>query len=195
MLYVSFSSLCIKYHIIKSLAAARAGTCMALSSWSNTSLEDIARSSSGLKWFQVSALKQYDVVASVLKKAEKEGFKAIVLTVDSPFIGLRYNDMRNHFVLPPHISVVNYKSFLETLKDEAGHSKLAYSSAFAQHDTSVTWDVIHWFRTVTKLPIVVKGIMTVEDAELAVQHGVDAILVSNHGARQLDGVPATVCFG
>ena len=170
-----------------------------LSSWATTLLEDVARSSSGLRWFQIDVFRRLDVTASIVKRAEAEGYKAIVLTVDMPYIGIRYNDRRNRFALPPHLSFSNIECLFKSEK-EAQSSKVGPATedtvdpdtADKLHDPTMTWDVIRWLRRVTDLPIVIKGILTAEDAKLAVQHGVDAIMVSSHGARQLDGVPATV---
>ena len=165
---------------------------MVLSSWSTMPLEDVAGcSASGLKWFQINVFKRLDLVASLVKRAELEGYKAIVVTVDMPYVGVRYNEKRNDFKLPSHLSFENVKSLF---KDVEGSPTSEVDSATDNnhHDPSATWDIIGWLKTITELPIVVKGILTAEDAKLAVQHGVDAILVSNHGGRQLDGVPATV---
>ena len=174
------------------IAACRSATCMVLSTWSTTPLEDVARCSApGLKWFQIDMFKRLDVVASVVKRAELQGYKAIVVTVDMPYIGIRYNDKHNGFALPSNLSFDNIKSLFEDVEGSPT-SEVDPTTADTHHDPSATWDIIGWFRTITELPIVVKGILTAEDAKLAVQHGVDAIVVSSHGGRQLDGVPATV---
>ena len=130
-------------------------------------------------------LKRLDLATSLVKRAESQGYKAIVVTVDMPFIGIRHGQRRNGFKLPSHLSLENIKSLVEDIQVDN-------DTIDTFHDPSATWDIIGWLRTITELPIVVKGILTAEDAKLAVQHGVDAILVSNHGGRQLDGVPATV---
>ena len=159
---------------------------MVLSSWSTLPLEDVAScSASGLKWFQMDILKRLDVVTSLVKRAELQGYKAIVVTVDMPFIGIRHGQRRNGFKLPSHLSFEHVKSLFEDVQVDK-------ETIDTFHDPSATWDIIGWFRTITELPIIVKGVLTAEDAKLAVQHGVDAILVSSHGGRQLDGVPATV---
>ena len=164
---------------------------MVLSSWATSTIEEVANSSSGLKWFQLYAYKNKDITKDLVLRAERAGFKAIVLTVDTPYLGRRYADVQNNFSLPPHLTLANYKNFYATGMKSTGDSGLA-SFVASLINSSLTWDVIDWLRSVTKLPIVVKGILTAEDAKLAVQHGVDGILVSNHGARQLDGVLTTV---
>ena len=159
---------------------------MVLSLWSTSPLEDVAScSASGLKWLQMDILKRLDLVTSLVKRAELQGYKAIVLTVDIPFFGIRHSERRNGFKLPSHLSFESVKSLFEDKQVDNDTLDTSY-------DPSATWDIIGWLRTITELPIVVKGILTGEDAKLAVQHGVDAILVSSHGGRQLDGVPATV---
>ena len=160
---------------------------MTLSSSSTSTIEDVVRSSSGLKWFQLYVCKDRDVTIDLIRRTEKAGFKAIALTVDTPCSGRKYAEIRNNFALPPHLTLANYTNY----SYETGVKGL-YDSFESLIDSSLTWDLIPWLRSVTKLGIVLKGILTAEDARLAVQYGVDGILVSNHGARQLDTVPATV---
>lgn len=164
---------------------------MVLSSLATSSIEEVARCSSGLKWFQLYAYKNEDVTKDLVSRAEIEGYKAIVLTVDTPYLGCRYADVRNKFSLPSHLSLANYKNGYATKVKSVDDSGLA-SYVASLIDSSLTWDIVAWLRTVSKLPIIMKGILTAEDARLALQYGVDGILVSNHGARQLDGVPTTV---
>ena len=167
---------------------------MTLSSWSTSTIEDVGAASSGLKWFQLYVYKDADITLDLIKRAEKAGFKAIVMTVDTPYLGRRNADVRNKFALPTHLTLANYTSTYATGVKSDKDSGLATFVA-SLINSSLTWDIIHWLRSVTKLPIVLKGILTAEDARLAVKHGVDGILVSNHGARQLDTVPATVNIG
>jgi (S)-2-hydroxy-acid oxidase len=174
-----------------SLAVGQAGTCMTLSSWSTSTIEDVASASSGLKWFQLYVYKDRDVTIDLIRKAERAGFKAIAVTVDTPYLGRRYADVRNKFGLPTHLTLANYADSYATGVKSNKDSGLATFVA-SLINSSLTWDFIPWLRSVTKLQIVLKGILTAEDARLAVQYDVDGILVSNHGARQLDTVPATV---
>jgi (S)-2-hydroxy-acid oxidase len=161
---------------------------MTLGSWSSSTIEDvaIASRSSGLKWFQLYVYKDEDVTIDFIRRAERAGFKAIAVTVDTPQVGQRYAEVRNKFALPPHLTAANYTNSYAT------GVKSYWDSFDSSIDSSLTWDFIPWLRSVTKLQIVLKGILTAEDARLAVQYGVDGILVSNHGGRQLDTVPATV---
>ena len=174
-----------------SLAVGQAGTCMTLSAGSTSTIEDVASSSSGLKWFQLHFYKDQDVIIDLIRRAERAGFKAIAVTVDAPYLGRRYADVRNKFGLPPHLTLANYTdSYATGVKSDKDSGLAKFIASLI--DSSLTWDFILWLRSVTKLQIVLKGILTAEDARLAVQYGVDGILVSNHGARQLDTVPATV---
>ncbi|XP_053300040.1 hydroxyacid oxidase 1 isoform X2 [Pleuronectes platessa] len=124
---------------------------------------------------------------------EEVGYKAIFVTVDTPYLGRRWDDMRNSFQLPPHLSMSNFST--ASLAFSEGNygrdSGLAVYVAKAI-DPTLCWDDITWLKKHTILPVIVKGILNGEDAVKAVNYGVSGILVSNHGARQLDGVPATL---
>jgi (S)-2-hydroxy-acid oxidase len=173
------------------LAAASIGTCMTLSSWSTSTIEDVAAASTGLKWLQLYVYKDQNITLDLVRRAERAGFKAIAVTVDTPYLGRRNADVRNKFALPPHLTLANYNSTYATgVKSDKDSGLATFVSSLI--NSSLTWNIIPWLRSFTKLPIVVKGILTEEDARLAVQHGVDGIIVSNHGARQLDTVPSTV---
>ena len=174
-------------------------TCMVLSTWSTTSIEEVAQANGGgLRWFQLYVFKDKSVTMDLVQRAEQAGYKALVITVDSPRVGKRLDDERNKFYLPNHLKLANLnvdvqpeqKSFETHNQTESGLHKSTQSVI----DPKLTWDTIKWVKSLTKLPVIVKGILTGEDAKLAVQHGVDGIIVSNHGGRQLDGVLATVSF-
>ncbi|KFP18287.1 Hydroxyacid oxidase 1, partial [Egretta garzetta] len=157
------------------------GTGMMLSSWATSSIEEVAEAApAGLHWLQLYVYKDREVTKSLVKRAERAGYKGIFVTVDTPFLGRRIADVRNKFQLPPHLR-----------KDFGENSGLAVYVAEAI-DASVNWKDIKWLRGLTSLPIVAKGILRADDAKEAVKIGVNGILVSNHGARQLDGVPATI---
>lgn len=152
--------------------AAEAGTVMIASTSSSRRLEDIAESCGGALWFQLY-LRWWDKAEELLDRAERAGYKAIVLTVDMPCMGRRERDIRNNF---------NVRSFpLGNYDPDTGEpvEGLIWDQ--------LTWDVVGWIRERTRLPVVLKGILTAEDALLAVEREVDAIIVSNHGGRQLDG--------
>ncbi|CAI0545008.1 unnamed protein product [Linum tenue] len=149
-------------------AASAAGTIMTLSSLATSSIEEVASTGPGIRFFQLYVYKDRNVAAQLVRRAERAGFKAIVLTVDTPRLGRREADIKNRFVCEPLPRRI--QSLL---------------SICVQLD-------VKWLQTITLLPILVKGVLTAEDAKLAVQNGVAGIIVSNHGARQLDYVPATI---
>ncbi|KAH7838895.1 hypothetical protein Vadar_032380 [Vaccinium darrowii] len=172
-------------------AASAADTIMTLSSWATSSVEEVASTGPGIRFFQLYVLKDRNVVAQLVRRAEGAGFKAIALTVDTPRLGRREADIKNRFTLPPHLTLKNYEGLDLGKIDKTDDSGLA-SYVSEQIDRSLNWKDVKWLQTITHLPILVKGVLTAEDARLAVQAGVAGIIVSNHGARQLDYVPATI---
>lgn len=172
-------------------AASAAGTIMTLSSWATSSVEEVASTGPGTRFFQLYVFKDRNVVAQLVKRAERAGFKAIVLTVDTPILGRREADIKNRFALPPHLTLKNFKG-LDLGKIERTDDSGLASYAAGQVDRSLNWRDVKWLQTITKLPILVKGVLTAEDARLSVEAGAAGIVVSNHGARQLDYVPATI---
>ncbi|XP_068606142.1 2-Hydroxyacid oxidase 1 [Brachionichthys hirsutus] len=185
------------------VATARAcravGTGMMLSSWATSTIEEVmsAMTSSvgpgGVLWLQLYIYKDRDLTLSLVKRAEDAGYKAVFVTVDTPYLGRRRDDMRNHFKLPRHLSMSNFStaSLAFSEGDYGNDSGLAVYAAKAI-DPSLCWDDITWLKKHTRLPVIVKGVLNGDDAVQAVNYGVDGIVVSNHGARQLDGVPATL---
>ncbi len=167
---------------------------MTLSSWSTASIEEVARATgdTGLRWFQLYVYRDRALTKSLVQRAEKVGYKALVLTVDTPVLGRRLADVENRFTLPPYLKLANFSAFqssnLQTDKQDSGLHLYTQSLI----DPTLSWETVDWLRGITSLPIVLKGIVTREDAEEALRHNVQGIIVSNHGARQLDGVPATV---
>ncbi|BFG24487.1 hypothetical protein CerSpe_107610 [Prunus speciosa] len=172
-------------------AAAAANTIMTLSTLATSSVEEVASTVPGIRFFQLYVYKDRRVVTQLVKRAEKAGFKAIVLTVDTPRLGRREADTKNGFVLPPNLKLKNLEGLDLAKMDKTNDSGLA-SYVAEQIDPSLSWKDVKWLQTITKLPILLKGVLTAEDAGLAVQHGAAGIIVSNHGARQLDYVPATI---
>ncbi|GFP81161.1 peroxisomal (s)-2-hydroxy-acid oxidase glo5 [Phtheirospermum japonicum] len=171
--------------------ASAAGTIMILSSWATCSVEEVALTGSGVRFVQLSVLKDRNVVRQLVRRADKAGFKAIALTVDTPRLGRREADIKNRFALPPNLSLKNFEGLDLGSINKTNDSGLATYVA-DQVDRSLNWKDLKWLQTITKLPILVKGVLTAEDASLAVQAGAAGIIVSNHGARQLDYVPATI---
>ena len=151
-------------------------------------IEDVAKAvDEGLLWLQLYVLRDTNHTKLLLRKAEESGYKAVVLTVDSQVMGKRLNDVRNQAEFLPHYKFVNIESHQEKTEHTSIHAKVKSLTK-----TDIEWDTVEWLKGVTKLPIIIKGILTAEDARLAVRHGVAGIVVSNHGGRQLDTVPATV---
>lgn len=151
-----------------------ADTIMIASSFSNRSLEEIASVATKPLWFQLYSYRDLQSTGKVVQRAEAAGYKALVLTADLPRLGNRERDIRSKFVMPSHLFIANYK---DVEKDDD----------YIPVPTYLTWDAIEWLRSLSTLPIVVKGILTAEDALIALERGADAIAVSNHGGRQLDG--------
>jgi len=174
-------------------AAATNGTIMTLSTMASASIEEVAAASEGPKWFQLYVHRDRNVSKRMVQRAEAAGYKAVCLTVDVPRLGRRERDFRNRPEYPPGVAHRNYIGEVELppLEVGAGESELS-ASADVLIDPSLTWDAIDWLRSFTSLPIILKGIMTADDARLALDHAASAIVVSNHGGRQLDGAPATI---
>ncbi|KAG8196050.1 hypothetical protein JTE90_007798 [Oedothorax gibbosus] len=175
--------------------AAEEGVIMILSTLSTTSIEDVAKAAPvATRWLQLYIYKDRKTTSNLVQRAERAGFSAIVLTVDTPIFGNRLADARNKFAPPPHLRLANFdatdaKSVVSSQSETGSNLSIYINSMF---DPSLTWKDIKWLKQITSLPIIVKGVLTAEDAVLAVENGVSGILVSNHGARQLDGVPAAI---
>ena len=184
-------------------AAKDADTLMILSSLSSTSMEDVAKANGdGLRWFQLYVMKDRNQTIEIIRLAEKNGFSGIVLTVDAPVLGTRERDFKTQFKVPPNISYPNLEYTLKNrnqvnkdmqkVLNETGAKSEIFTFFARNIDSSLTWNIIDWLRQNTKLHIILKGVHRVDDALIAQEKGVDAIIVSNHGARQLDTVPSTI---
>jgi 4-hydroxymandelate oxidase len=173
-------------------AAGAAGTIMIVSTLANTSIEDITRAASGPVWFQLYIYRDRAATRDLVARVEAAGCRALVLTVDAPLIGHRERDVRNRFTLPEGLMVNNLLG--------AGHGHMgapvdgsglhAYVTRYI--DPSISWPDVEWLRSITRLPLIIKGIARADDARRAVDAGARAIAVSNHGGRQLDTAPATI---
>jgi isopentenyl diphosphate isomerase/L-lactate dehydrogenase-like FMN-dependent dehydrogenase len=136
--------------------------------------------------------KDWALTAPLVQRAEAAGCKAIVLTVDVPVLGKRERDARNRFTLPRHLSAKNlWPAGLQELPNSTLGSGLAPYIA-SLFDAALTWKDIEWLVGLTKLPVIVKGILRADDALRAVRSGASGVIVSNHGAGQLDTTPATM---
>ncbi|KAK9469258.1 FMN-dependent dehydrogenase [Lipomyces arxii] len=192
------------------LATARAAKSknwpMAISSYSTFALEDAkAAGGENLIFLQLYVFKNRTTSQDLVHRAEVAGYKALLLTVDSPFIGLRYSDRRNSFQLPPGVEPGNFAGgryagpidFAVEAKSTSRKSQVDTLSKEKEIkpnvvDSGLTWDDVKWLKSITKLEVWVKGVLTAEDAALAVDAGADGIWVSNHGGRQLDGCLPTL---
>jgi|SRR5581483_2183930 len=154
-------------------AAAAAGVLMTVSTLTTARHEEIAEASSGPRWFQLYVLRDRARTLEHIAIARETGYSAVVLTVDLPYVGRRERDLRLGFENPPRDLDLPYAALFDTTP-------------------TLTWRDLEWIRSESELPLVVKGVLTREDAELAVEHGADAVWVSNHGGRQLDGVAASL---
>jgi 4-hydroxymandelate oxidase len=165
---------------------------MVLSCLSNTPVEEVTRAASGPPWFQLYIYRDRAVTRDLVQRVEEAGCQALMVTVDAPVLGRREQDMRNRFSLPVELVAANLTAAglgrLPT--DGAGSGLASYFGALL--DPGLTWDALDWLRSVTRLPVLVKGIVRPDDAVRAVEHGVAAVVVSNHGGRQLDTAPATI---
>jgi isopentenyl diphosphate isomerase/L-lactate dehydrogenase-like FMN-dependent dehydrogenase len=163
-------------------AAAAAGTIMCLSTLASVSPAEIAAAVPGApQWFQLYWSQDRGFTEELLESVAEAGFRALVLTVDLPVAGRRERDIRAAFALPDDLPLPNLPVRLQR---EDFHRALGVIV-----DPRLTWRDLEWLRETCPLPLVVKGVLTAEDALLAVEHGAAAVIVSNHGGRQLDGVP------
>ncbi|EDL85557.1 hydroxyacid oxidase 2 (long chain) [Rattus norvegicus] len=166
-------------------AAQEANICYVISSYASYSLEDIvAAAPEGFRWFQLYMKSDWDFNKQMVQRAEALGFKALVITIDTPVLGNRRRDKRNQLNLEANILLKD----LRALKEEKPTQSVPVSFPKA----SFCWNDLSLLQSITRLPIILKGILTKEDAELAMKHNVQGIVVSNHGGRQLDEVSASI---
>jgi L-lactate dehydrogenase (cytochrome) len=194
-------------------AAARFGTIFTLSTVSVASLEEVASAARGATlWFQLYVFRDRELTRSLVERALAAGYQALCVTVDVQVSGARERDVRNGFTIPPRVTPRNvldamqhvgflrevltgppitFRNVLPTVTTKTdAFSVAAYVNR--QFDPTLTWRDIAWLRSLWPRPLLLKGVMTVDDARLAVEHGADGIVVSNHGGRQLDSLPASI---
>lgn len=170
-------------------AAAKAKTIFGMSSSVGHSVEEVAAASSGPKWFQIYMPKDRAVARRLVERASHAGFQAIVLTVD---LGERKDaDKRNRFTLPEPVLRKHLRDIGFSIPDSMTYPQMMAFNEQAW-DLTMSWDIFNWLRSITKLPLLLKGVLRPEDAKKAVSLGLDGIVVSNHGGRRLDGVPASI---
>jgi 4-hydroxymandelate oxidase len=168
-------------------AAESAGTVYVVSTLATTTLEEVAAASNGPKWFQLYVHRDRGFTRELVERAESAGYDGLVITADTPLLGRRLRDERNGFCLPDGLLMAN----LAHLAGPTDGSMLAQYVA-ERHDASFTWADLAWLRSLSHLPILLKGIVRVDDAMRAAEEGVAGVIVSNHGGRQLDASPATL---
>jgi 4-hydroxymandelate oxidase len=155
-----------------SRAAAAAGALMTVPTLTSFRHAELQAAADGPQWLQLYVQRDRSLTLDHLAEAREAGYGAVALTVDLPLIGRRERDLRLDFAVPPEIPL-HYGTLVDV-------------------DPTLTWRDLEWIRAATELPLVLKGIVTHEDAALAAEHGAEAVWVSNHGGRQLDGVAASI---
>jgi 4-hydroxymandelate oxidase len=171
-------------------AARAAGTLFILSSLSNTAMETVFAEAGSPRWFQLYMYKDRSITADLVQRAEAAGAQAIVLTVDAPGLGTRERDSRNRFTLPEGLVIANLAPLGKgDIPEVSGSGLAAYVRENFKADLSFA--DLDWLCGQTRLPVVVKGVCRGDDARRSAEHGAKAIVVSNHGGRQLDTAPAT----
>lgn len=198
------------------VSAARAGLISTLSSSSCWSIEEVAEATPGAqKWFQLYIWRDRDVTRQIVERARAAGYTALAVTVDVPVAARRERDIRNGFEVPPRPTL---RHFGDVLRHVGWFTRLAWDEAFGHgltmgnfgdssgigkrvvmmqmvnklFDPTVTWDDLAWLKEIWGGPLIIKGVTSDADAREAVARGADAVWVSNHGGRQLDGLPASI---
>jgi isopentenyl diphosphate isomerase/L-lactate dehydrogenase-like FMN-dependent dehydrogenase len=173
--------------------AAAAGTIATLGTGNHYGVEEAAAAAHGHPfWFQMYCYESRAVTERLIRRAEAAGARALVVTADATFPPKRERHLRTNFTLPPHVELRNLVGV--GLQDQLLRPEHGGMPAFiaSLRNMLLTWDEIDWMRRVTDLPILLKGVLTAEDATLAAEHGLDGVIVSNHGGRQVDGTLATI---
>lgn len=193
-------------------ATARAGVGYCLSTNSNASIEQVAQHGRSDFWFQLYVQRDRAMVRSLVERAAAAGCQVLCVTVDLAMQGARERDERNGFTVPPRLGPGNVFDYatrlgwlwritqgpaitfgnLETASAGKASLKTLVQHISEQFDQTVTWKDVDWLRSVWPGRMALKGILRPQDARLAVEHGVDAVIVSNHGGRQLDGAPSAI---
>jgi L-lactate dehydrogenase (cytochrome) len=202
-----------KGEAVAARAAAQRDVIFTLSTLGASSIEEVASASTGPLWFQLYVMKDRDVTRRLVERAREAGYKALCLTVDLPVLGQRERDLRNGATIPPKITVRNvvdvlrrpgwlrrvwfgpeitFQNFLGSSTALTSEMGTLWQYVNSLNDPSVDWDDLAWFRSLWPGPLAIKGIMTAEDARRAVSEGIEAIIVSNHGGRQLDSLPSPI---
>jgi 4-hydroxymandelate oxidase len=167
--------------------AAAAETLYVQSTLATVPVAEVGAAAAGPWWFQIYLQRDRGFTADLVARAEDAGASALVLTVDLPVLGARDTDRRNGFGLPEGMDYANLRG-LATIPDDLPPERRVYNTHL---DPTVTWADLDWLRSIARVPVVVKGVLRPDDAARALDHGAAAVVVSNHGGRNLDTVPAT----
>jgi 4-hydroxymandelate oxidase len=192
---MGFHGLC---HLEAEAATAKGtaaeGTIFCASTVSNCSLEAIAEASgSGPRWFQLYVYRDRAITRDLVERAAAAGYSALCLTVDTPYGGHRERDKRNALRMPSHLELGNFpRSHTEAHHHGGGSGSSLGAYIHAMWDPGLTWSDVEWLQSISSMPVVVKGVLAPDDAVLALDHGAAAVMVSNHGGRQLDSAPAPI---
>lgn len=194
-------------------AAMRKDIPYSLSTLSTRSIEEVAAVSDGRKWFQVYVWKDRGLVKELVDRAAEAGYEALCITVDLAVTGRRERDVRRGLTLPPKLGLdtliegarkpswtwrflradpITFANVTNVIDRDGSTAESLAEYVAEQFDPSLSWSDLAWFRSIWNGPIVIKGIQSVADARRAVEHGVEAIALSNHGGRQLDGAPTAL---
>ena len=181
---------CAAGEIASAKAAKAVGTLFILSSFSNTAMESVLPQAASPRWFQLYVYMDRAITEELVHRAEAAGAEAIVVTVDAPGLGTRERDMRNSFRLPDDLALENLVPLGKGNFPKVTGSGLA---AYARENfkSDLKFEDLDWLCGCTRLPIVVKGVCRGDDVRRVAEHGAKAVVVSNHGGRQLDTAPAT----
>jgi 4-hydroxymandelate oxidase len=181
---------CAAGEIATANAAKAVGTLFILSSFSNTAMESVLPQAASPRWFQLYVYKDRGITGELVRRAEAAGAEAIVVTVDAPGLGTRERDVRNSFRLPDDLALENLAPLGKgNFPKVTGSGLAAYVRENFKSD--LKFEDLDWLCACTRLPIIVKGLCRGDDARRAAEHGAKAVVVSNHGGRQLDTAPAT----
>ena len=194
-------------------AAERAGLPYSLSTMGTRSVEEVAAVSNGSKWFQVYVWRDKGLLSDMILRAAEAGFDVLCITVDAAMLGRRERDVRRGFTLPPKMGLgILLEGMIRpgwslrfafsdpiSFANVAGNTAIDGSTAVdlaafmnEQFDPTLSWDDVEWMRSLWDGPVLIKGVQSVADAVIARDSGLDGIVLSNHGGRQLDSAPAVV---
>jgi 4-hydroxymandelate oxidase len=186
------------YHAEGEIATARgasaAGAGLVISTFTTRAIDDIARNTQRPIWFQLYVQRDRAFTKDMVQRAVAAGCKAVCLTVDTPVLGNRYGQLS--FGLPKELECVHLRGL--SLKTPAaaqvtqGHNTQRSTIYDGLFDPSFNWNDLEWLRSVAEVPVILKGVLSAEDGKRAVERGADGVIVSNHGGRNLDTVPATI---